>query len=189
MPKRKTHEEFVNELKKTHPNLKVLSKYNGDKKYVTVFCTVHNYQFETKPNWLHQGSNCPKCYNERRGENTRKPLPKLLEELNSVHNRKYTYPNIETEYKNNKSKITIICPIHGEFRQTVNHHLGGQGCNKCADILNGLKKRLTKEEIISKANTVHNGKYDYSLLEYNGIDNEVDIICPIHDNRPRKPTT
>ena len=36
MPKKKTQEEFVNELKETHPNLTVLGTYIGDKKYVEV---------------------------------------------------------------------------------------------------------------------------------------------------------
>lgn len=51
----------------THPNLEVLGKYNGDKKYILVKCKIHNYAFNTKPNWLHHGSNCKLCYNDRRG--------------------------------------------------------------------------------------------------------------------------
>lgn len=131
MAKKKTQEEFVEELKQTHPNLKVLGEYVGDKKYVDVYCTVHKYKFSTKPNWLHHGSNCQKCYDDRRGLMLRKDINSLLKEMTEKHNGKYSYPYLNEEYKNNKSIITIVCPTHGKFRQTINHHLRGQGCAKC----------------------------------------------------------
>ena len=51
MPKKKTQEEFVNELKETHPNLTVLGTYIGDKKYVEVRCNIHSHTFMTKPSF------------------------------------------------------------------------------------------------------------------------------------------
>ncbi|SOK58935.1 hypothetical protein, partial [Yersinia phage fHe-Yen9-03] len=33
--------------------------------------------------------------------------------------------------KNNKIKINIICPIHGEFSQKPNSHKNGHGCPQC----------------------------------------------------------
>jgi hypothetical protein len=41
-------------------------------------------------------------------------------------------------------------------------------------------KKLTTWQFIEKANKIHNNKYDYSLVEYNGINTPVKIICPIH---------
>jgi len=43
-----------------------------------------------------------------------------------------------------------------------------------------MSRKLTKENYINRANKTHNNKYDYSLLEYTGMDNEITIICPIH---------
>lgn len=131
MPKKKTHEEFVNELKETHPNLTVLGQYNGDKEYIEVRCNIHHHMFNTKPNWLHHGSNCQKCYNDRRSKTLKKDISQLLIDFKKVHKDKYKYPNLKAEYHNDKSTITIVCPIHGTFPQTVNHHLRGQGCQKC----------------------------------------------------------
>jgi hypothetical protein len=46
------------------------------------------------------------------------------------HRDKYNYSKVN--YTNNLTKITIICPIHGEFIQTPNNHLNqSQGCSKC----------------------------------------------------------
>ena len=88
MPKKKTQEEFVNELKETHPNLTVLGTYIGDKKYVEVRCNIHNHTFMTKPNWLHHGANCQKCYDDRRGKTLKKSPSQVLLEFRQVHGYK-----------------------------------------------------------------------------------------------------
>lgn len=41
-------------------------------------------------------------------------------------------------------------------------------------------KRLTTEQFIERATEVHNGKYDYSKVEYKNAQTKVVIICPIH---------
>ena len=43
-----------------------------------------------------------------------------------------------------------------------------------------MPKKLTKEEFINRANSIHNNKYDYSKVEYKGSTIKVCIICPIH---------
>ena len=46
-----------------------------------------------------------------------------------VHKGKYTYEN--AVYTGSKDKITITCPIHGDFEQETISHLLGKGCTKC----------------------------------------------------------
>ena len=47
------------------------------------------------------------------------------------HSGRYNYDLVI--YENCRSKVTIICPVHGEFEQTPNAHLyAGSGCEKCA---------------------------------------------------------
>lgn len=41
-------------------------------------------------------------------------------------------------------------------------------------------KKLTNEKFIEKAKSVHCDKFDYSLVEYNGFDKKIKIICPKH---------
>lgn len=167
MPRRKTHDEFVSEMEQTHPNLRVIGEYKGDKEYVDVYCVIHNYIFPTKPNWLHHGSNCKFCYNDRRGDSLRKPIQQLLKEMNEKHNNKYKYPNLENEYKNNKSRITILCPIHGEFPQTVNHHLQGQGCWKCNQ--SHLEKSI--EDILIENSIEFIPQYhNFDIIGYKSVD-------------------
>jgi hypothetical protein len=172
MAKKLTTEEFKVQLSKEHPELELLSAYNGNKNYITVRCIKHNHIFNTKPNWLHAGSGCQKCYDEKRGESFRKSVDTFIEESRKIHNDKYDYSKVE--YTGNKNKICIICPEHGEFWQTPNKHLSGQGCPKCAG------KHITTDEWINRASEIHQGRYDYSKVEYINNSTKVCIICPEH---------
>ena len=50
----------------------------------------------------------------------------FIEKANLVHNNKYDYSLVN--YINNKTKIKIICKLHGIFEQTPDSHLRGRGC-------------------------------------------------------------
>jgi hypothetical protein len=104
----------------------------------------------------------------------------FIERANKIHSNKYNYSKIE--YIDTKTKICVICPNHGEFFVTPNHHLRGIGCPKCAGRLK------SNEEIISQFNKVHGNKYDYSKVEYKGSVTKVCIICRKHGEFWQKPS-
>ncbi len=101
------------------------------------------------------------------------------------HGNKYDYTLVE--YKKNSIKVRIICPEHGEFKQTPADHMKGKGCKKCGIIKNSKKRALSQEEFIKIANEVHKGKYDYSKVKYVNIDTKVIIGCPIHGDYEQVP--
>ena len=92
------------------------------------------------------------------------------------HGDKYDYS--KTEYINNKTKVCIICPEHGEFWQMPSEHLRGKGCKKCG--INRSHAIMTTEEWVNKAKKVHGDKYDYSKVIYTSAKAKVCIICPEH---------
>lgn len=97
-----------------------------------------------------------------------------------VHGDKYDYS--KANYIKAKTKIIIICPIHGEFEQTPTTHINKKyGCYKCGDILKRKNQLSNKNEFINKAILIHGNTYDYSLTNYNGAKNKVEIICKEHD--------
>ncbi|MDR0676616.1 MAG: DUF723 domain-containing protein, partial [Elusimicrobiota bacterium] len=103
----------------------------------------------------------------------------FIKEANKIHNNFYDYSFVE--YKNNKTKVKIICPIHGEFYTTPHNHLDKQsGCPKCRYDKVAKKLSLTIGKFIERANKVHNNKYNYSLVEYKNQNSIIKIICPIH---------
>ena len=102
----------------------------------------------------------------------------FIEKAKAIHGDKYDYSLVD--YKNAKTKVKIICPVHGVFEQTPNSHLNGRGCSKCKPDKISKKLSFTTEEFIKKAKEVHGDKYDYSLVDYKGICEKVKIICPTH---------
>ena len=97
----------------------------------------------------------------------------FVKKAQEVHGDYYDYSKVE--YKNNSTKVIIICPKHGEFEQRPSKHLSGQGCSKCS----GHYKRNT-EEFIKEASILHNNKYDYSKVNFVDTHTKVCIICPEH---------
>ncbi len=103
----------------------------------------------------------------------------FIEKTNIVHGDKYLYD--EVEYINNKTKVCIICRDHGKFWQRPDAHLSQkQGCPICSRIESDKKRRYTIEKWEQKAKLVHEGKYDYTKIVYQGSINKVCIICPEH---------
>jgi len=91
------------------------------------------------------------------------------------HHNKYDYSLVDLENRRNDGKVPIIChekdcgEEHGIFWQLPNQHKFGKGCPKC---------RLNKQEdILSIFKKVHGDKYDYSLVEYKGMNKNILVIC------------
>lgn len=110
----------------------------------------------------------------------------MIENFKSIHGDKYDYSLFE--YLGWQTKSTIICNVHGEFHQLPYSHLTGKGCFKCGRLSSSKKqKENISKSFIENSNLIHNNKYDYSLFEYNGIENLVTIICPIHGEFKQSP--
>ena len=102
----------------------------------------------------------------------------FIKRAREVHGNKYDYSKVE--YTNNHTKVFIICPTHGEFSQTPNAHLNGQGCIKCSYMKCRNGRTLTQDEFIRRAKEVHGDKYDYSKVVYVNSSTKVCIVCPEH---------
>lgn len=95
-----------------------------------------------------------------------------------IHKDKYDYSLVD--YVNAKTKVKIICPEHGVFKQLSNSHLAGHGCRVCSIIHVSNSIRSTKAEFIKQALVVHGDKYKYNLVHYENNKVKVKIICPEH---------
>lgn len=105
----------------------------------------------------------------------------FIEKAKLIHGDKYDYSLVD--YVKSSQNVIIICPIHGEFQQTPNHHLRGSGCKQCGRV----RTRNSVEDFVEKARAVHGNKYDYSKVEYTSVHNKVTIICPIHGEFQQTP--
>lgn len=97
----------------------------------------------------------------------------FIKRSKEVHGDKYDYSLVE--YNTLEDIIKIICPIHGVFEQKAWYHLK-HGCKKCGFMV----IKLTQEEYIKRVRKKHGDKFDYSLVDYKGMNYKIKIICPIH---------
>jgi very-short-patch-repair endonuclease len=97
----------------------------------------------------------------------------FISKATKVHGNKYDYSKVD--YINAKTKVIIVCNIHGEFSQTPSNHLSNYNCQKCS---NNFK--LNTQTFIEKANQIHKNRYDYSNTNYVNSDISVLIICKEH---------
>jgi len=105
----------------------------------------------------------------------------FIKKAKILNGERYDYSKVQ--YVDGKTKVIIICKEHGEFEQSPRGHLGGKHCKFCATRKTvRIRKSIayTKEYFIMLANQKHNGKYDYSKVEYKNNTTKVIIGCPIH---------
>lgn len=61
MSKKKTHEEFVEELNLVNPNIEVIGTYQRDNIKIKCRCKIDGYEWEATPSNLLRGYGCSKC--------------------------------------------------------------------------------------------------------------------------------
>lgn len=154
---------------------------NRDK--VKIKCKVHDtFFYQTPKNHTVQGNGCPIWGLESRvAKMYRISLEDFIRRGNEIHNGKYDY-SITEAFENTTSKVSILCPLHGAFKQSVNGHLTGAGCKECAKMSVSQTKTHTQEQFIAKCIKRHGDKYDYSKAEYTGAKEKVLIRCKVHNH-------
>lgn len=167
-------DKFIEKARKVHGDKYDYSKviYQKSSKKIIIICPEHG-EFEQIANDHLQGKGCPYCSKKLNAQKRSSNTEEFIKRARKIHEDKYNYDKVV--YTNVHSKVIIICPIHGDFEQEANSHLHGIGCPYCG----GTKKKNT-EEFIKKAINIHGNKYNYSKVEYKGVEEKVCIICPIH---------
>lgn len=164
------------------------SNYIDSKNKIEIKCNEHDIIFNQTPAEHLRGKNgCVLCQTHK----IKKEIVKLDFNKNKLlnndkfifrakikHGDKYNYSKIK--YIDSKTKLIIICPVHGEFEQLPTSHIRGKGCNLC-----GIEKRVktltcTNAEFVCKSLLIHNNKYDYSKVIYLNSQTKVTIVCPVH---------
>lgn len=158
-----------------------LVKYTNAKTKVEIICPVHGKFTQIPYNHL-SGKGCKECGCVENGRNRSITLEKFLEKARKVHGDTYDYSKSKVE--NYKTKIEIICKIHGSFFQTPNNHLSGKGCKECGmeSTLNHIYENCSSstEDFIQKSKILHGDTYDYSLVNYTNNHIPVEIKCEEH---------
>lgn len=102
----------------------------------------------------------------------------LENRFNSIHSNKYNYSS--AIYLGTKTKLIIICPIHGPFEQSPQGHLAGKGCRKCAVENNHISQTRTTSEFIMLSKELWKDSYDYTNTIYVGNKTPLTLFCNKH---------
>ena len=137
---------FLEKAKIVHNNLYDYSNVNYINiiTKINIICKQHGIFSQTPNTHLNSKNGCPKC-----GGKIRYNLSDFIEKANKIHNNYFNYSKVN--YINGKTKIEIICKLHGSFWQLAKNHLRGIGCSKCSG-----KFFSNSEYFIERSKIVHN---------------------------------
>lgn len=183
MVKKLTNEEFLEKLERKNRKYKPLDEYKGSNIKICFMCDIHG-EFLARPNDILNGQGCPKCGGTQKLTNE-----EFIAKANVVHNSFFSYD--KCIYTNSNEKVTITCPIHGDFEQKANNHLNGQGCPKCKyehiihkitkqDKKETSTKKLTDSAFKERFKLKFGNKYDLSDTEYINNRTKIKPICSKH---------
>lgn len=147
MSKKKTHEEFIEEMKNINSNIEVVGVYVNNKTKILCRCKIDGHEWMPLPTSLLRGDGCPRCGLLSRTKIRKKTNDMFLKEMKLLH------PNIKVlgEYVNARTKILCHCMIDGyEWYSTPYNLTVGKGCAKCG---NSIKK--THEEFVSEMSIIN----------------------------------
>jgi|UniRef100_UPI004024DA25 very-short-patch-repair endonuclease len=176
-----SQEKFIriaNEVHNGKYNYSRVVYKNMDTK-VIIGCPIHGYFEQVPYSHIHMGYGCEKCGYVMTGNKLKKSQDKFIKEAKLVHGDKYDYSKVE--YKNANTEVTIICPIHGEFKQLPYCHVNQKsGCYECGRLKSSNNRRIGIKKFVEDSRKSHTENYDYSKSVYVNSNTEIEIICPEH---------
>lgn len=180
--KRVTTSEFIDKSLNKHGDRYDYSKsrYKSAKEKVIVICKIHG-EYTITPNNHLNGKGCPKCGLIKSKKTRLKGLDYFITKSRLIHGDKYNYDHVE--YVNDRHKVKIICPIHGEFHQSLGGHCSGRGCIECGHEYRSKyhPRKLTLEVVINRCKEIWGDLYDLSqIVDYKNTSSKVKIICTKH---------
>lgn len=126
---KKTHEDYVAEVKIKNHDIQVMEKYIGINTPIMHYCLKHNTYWKVRPIDILHGKGCKLCAREKISISNRMEHNEYVRDL-AIKN-----PTVEVvgEYINAKTKIVHHCLKHDVYWEaSPDKILHGQGCNQCA---------------------------------------------------------
>lgn len=171
MSRRLTTDEFIARSREVHGDRYDYSlvEYVRNHRKVTVICREHG-PFDVAPSAHMNGVHCARCQGRQK-----LTLDVFLSRAHAVHGDTYDYRQIDVT-RGLKSKVSVICKKHGEFKISAAWHINGQGCPRCS----GRNRDKTTKEFIQDAVEVWSDTYTYDRAEYHGSKTHLIVTCREH---------
>lgn len=101
---------------------------------ILVICS-NNHIFQITPGKHLNGGGCKKCHIKSRT----KTLQEAINDFKKIHGDRYDYRLVN--YKNNDTKVTVICQEHGKFTILPSKLSSIQGCPDCGSFNRWLRDK------------------------------------------------
>tara|TARA_Y200000002_G_scaffold337301_1_gene305972 strand:+ start:471 stop:1637 length:1167 start_codon:yes stop_codon:yes gene_type:complete len=173
--------KFINKSIEVHGDKYDYSKveYKNIHTKVIITCPEHG-DFSQSPNNHQKGHGCIECSGTKQ-----RTTKEFIDESKIIHGDTYDYSKVD--YSSLRNRVTIVCSIHGEFKQHPSNHLKGHGCEKCSFKLISDVKSFSKKEFIEKSKKIHGDKYNYEKVDYKTMVVDVIIGCKEHGDFTQQP--
>ena len=99
----------------------------------------------------------------------------FIAEAKEIYGDRYDYSKVD--YKNKEHRVTIVCPVHGDFQVYAREHLDGRGCQKCEK----------GEKFLLKVKEKFGDKFGLDEFVYESSTAPVTLVCPTHGAFSRLP--
>ena len=176
MPRKKTKEEYIEQLKMKNPGIELVGDYIDDHTKTLHRCNRHNILWDISPNKTLQGRGCKECGQEKYRNKRRKPEEQYVEELvvkNPTIKLRDTYINYNTP-------VEHYCEVHDiVFNIRPSDALLGQGCRMCKS--DKLRAKLLKPEDEYIKELSHKNPDAKLVGKYMGIDVATEHLCLVHN--------
>lgn len=127
-----TKEEFISKAREVHGDRYDYSQANYIDPYtkILIICPMHGEFWQKPYNHINRAQKCKKCAREDIGLKQVKSIEHYISKAKMAHGDKYDYSLVK--FSKGKDDVTIICPEHGKFTQSLSQHILGRGCPKCS---------------------------------------------------------
>lgn len=174
--RKKTHQEFVDEISIKHPNIEILSTYVDSRTKISCKCKICGHKWDVLPTSLSRGYGCRICGYEK----TRKALLSNTDEFKKKLYLVNSNIIAMSEYVSAQQKMLFKCRVCGnEFKMRPCSVLNGRGCPECARRSRRESQLLSNDEFILRLNKCNPSVEP--LEEYKGGHTKIRCRCKIHN--------
>lgn len=161
MARKKTHDEFEQEVKKSAPEYELIGEYVGSKIKIEIECGK-GHRYEVRPNDFLNGSRCARCNGNRR---------KTHEEFALEVTENLPNHRIVGRYVNASTSIEMVCDKGHRYERVPNKILSERSCPQCRRI----EKGHTYEQFAKEVNKTAIG---YLIVgKYVNVSTKVEMRC------------
>ena len=182
MGKKMTTDEWITKARGVHGDTYnyVYVEYVGANKPVTIICNEHGEFVTRADSHLLGKGGCKECGKLFQTEAITKDTKWFIKKAKSLYGDVHDYT--KTKYVRWNKKVIITCKKHGDFEITPSNYLKkfSMGCQSCSREKQASALSHNQDGFLIKAEEIHGDRYDYSLVEYEGVHTPVKIICKEH---------